>query len=73
MEWREYPAAAEEHGPPAATLTDNAMVFTTRLAGGKGGPNAFETELNRPGSTGGSDLTRRLSCACAQEVRPGDP
>jgi len=30
------------------------------------------TRLNRPGSTGGSDLTRRLSYACIQEVRPGD-
>ena len=27
----------------------------------------------RPGSTGGSDLARRLSYACTQEVRPGDP
>ena len=25
-------------------------------------------DLNRPGSTGGSDLTRRLSCACPEEV-----
>jgi integrase-like protein len=30
-------------------LTDNAMVFTTRLAGGKGGRNAFEHELRRLG------------------------
>jgi transposase InsO family protein len=34
-----------EHGIPASTLTDNGMVFTTRLAGGKGGRNAFEHEL----------------------------
>ena len=26
-------------------LTDNAMVYTTRLAGGKGGRNGFETRL----------------------------
>jgi len=37
------------HGAPASTLTDNGLVFTTRLAGGKGGRNAFETELRRLG------------------------
>lgn len=36
-----------EHGIPSSTLTDNGMVFTTRLSGGKGGRNAFETELRR--------------------------
>jgi len=35
------------HGIPASTLTDNAMVFTTRLAGGRGGRNALESELRR--------------------------
>lgn len=37
------------HGVPAATLTDNGMVFTTRFAGGKGGRNHLEhilRELN---------------------------
>jgi transposase InsO family protein len=38
-----------EHGIPASTLTDNGMVFTTRLAGGRGGRNAFEHELRRLG------------------------
>ncbi len=37
--------AVAEHGIPASTLTDNGMVFTTRLAGGKGGRNHLETEL----------------------------
>ena len=37
------------HGVPASTLTDNGMVFTTRLAGGKGGRNALESELHRLG------------------------
>ena len=37
------------HGVPASTLTDNGMVFTTRLAGGRGGRNAFESELYRLG------------------------
>lgn len=37
----------ETHGIPASTLTDNGMVFTTRLSGGKGGRNALEHELRR--------------------------
>ncbi|MDO8942343.1 MAG: IS481 family transposase [Desulfobacterales bacterium] len=32
-----------EFGPPASTLTDNGLVFTTRVRGGK---NTFENELN---------------------------
>jgi transposase InsO family protein len=43
--------AVQHHGPPASTLTDNGMVFTTRLAGGRGGRNGFETELRRLGIT----------------------
>jgi transposase InsO family protein len=43
--------ACATHGIPASTLTDNGMVFTTRLAGGKGGRNAFENELHRLGIT----------------------
>jgi transposase InsO family protein len=46
-----FRAAVEEHGPPASTLTDNGMVFTTRLSGGRGGRNAFEAELRRLGIT----------------------
>lgn len=38
-----------EHGIPVSTLTDNGMVFTTRLSGGKGGRNHLETELRRLG------------------------
>jgi transposase InsO family protein len=41
--------AVSRHGPPASTLTDNGMVFTTRLSGGKGGRNAFEDQLRRLG------------------------
>jgi len=47
----EFRAAAAAHGPPASTLTDNGMVFTTRLSGGRGGRNAFEHELRRLGIT----------------------
>lgn len=41
-----------KHGIPASTLTDNGMVFTTRLSQGKKGANTrngFETELRRLG------------------------
>jgi transposase InsO family protein len=39
--------AAGQHGIPASTLTDNGMVYTTRLAGAgrQGGRNAFEVQL----------------------------
>jgi transposase InsO family protein len=40
---------AAQHGIPASTLTDNAMVYTTRYSGGKGGRNAFEAQLRRLG------------------------
>jgi transposase InsO family protein len=45
----EFRKAAEAHGIPVSTLTDNGMVFTTRLSGGKGGRNGFEAELRRLG------------------------
>ena len=40
-----FDQACAEHGIPASTLTDNAMVYTTRLAGGRGGRNAYEARL----------------------------
>ena len=45
----QFHAAIAEHGIPASTLTDNGMVFTTRLsgAGRAGGRNKFESELRR--------------------------
>jgi transposase InsO family protein len=46
-----FRAACARHGTPAATLTDNGMVFTTRLSGGKGGRNGLEHELRRLGIT----------------------
>lgn len=45
----EFRNAVAHHGIPYSTLTDNGMVFTTRLAGGKGGRNALEAELHRLG------------------------
>jgi len=35
----------ETNGFPASTLTDNALVYTARFAGGKGGKNRFERTL----------------------------
>jgi transposase len=46
-----FRAACDKHGAPASTLTDNGMVFTTRLSGGKGGRNGLEHELRRLGIT----------------------
>ena len=43
--------AVSVYGPPASTLTDNGMVFTTRYATGKGGRNGFENELAHLGIT----------------------
>jgi transposase InsO family protein len=44
---------ADLHGHPASTLTDNGMVYTTRLSGGSlrgtRGRNGFEAELHRYG------------------------
>jgi len=50
----QFRATVAEHGIPASTLTDNGMVFTTRLAGGRRGAgtrNGFEHELRRLGVT----------------------
>ena len=46
-----FRAAVARYGAPASTLTDNGMVFTTRLSGGQGGRNGLETELRRLGIT----------------------
>ena len=41
----EFLRTTETEGFPASILTDNAMVYTTRFAGGKGGRNRFEHTL----------------------------
>ena len=46
-----FSETAAHNGYPASVLTDNAMYFTTRFAGGKGGPNAFEKLLADLGVT----------------------
>jgi transposase InsO family protein len=43
--------AADLHGYPASTLTDNGMVYTVRFSGGRGGRTALEAELRRQGIT----------------------
>ena len=45
-----FRAACDQHGPPASTLTDNGLVYTTRFAGGRGGRNGLEHELRRLGT-----------------------
>jgi transposase InsO family protein len=45
----EFRKTCAAHGVPTSTLTDNGMVFTTRLSGGKGGRNHLEVELHRLG------------------------
>ena len=49
----EFHATVATHGVPASTLTDNGMVFTTRLSGGSlrgtRGRNGFEHELRKLG------------------------
>ena len=42
-----FRATITAHAIPTVTVTDNGMVFTTRLSGGKGGRNGFETEPRR--------------------------
>ena len=46
-----FRAACAKYGIPASTLTDNGLVYTTRLAGGRGGRNGLENELRRLGVT----------------------
>jgi transposase InsO family protein len=48
-----FHAAAAGHGYPASTLTDNGMVYTVRLAGGKnaGGRTTLEHDLHKLGIT----------------------
>jgi len=41
----EFIETAETYGFPASMLTDNALVYTARFAGGKGGRNKFERTL----------------------------
>lgn len=44
-----FRTAADLHGYPESTLTDNGMVYTVRFAGGRGGRSMLEHELRRLG------------------------
>lgn len=46
-----FTKTAAQHGFPASVLSDNAMVYTTRYGGGRGGQNALETLLAAAGIT----------------------
>ena len=47
-----FTTTIDTHGPPASTLTDNGLVFTTRFAhGGRTARNGLENELARRGIT----------------------
>jgi hypothetical protein len=45
----EFRKTVATYGVPAATLTDNGMVFISRLSGGKGGREGLQNELRRLG------------------------
>ncbi len=77
----EFRKAVATHGIPASTLTDNGMVFTTRLSGGSlrgtRGRNGLETELHRlgvlqknsrPGKPAGRGKIERMLCATRRSV-----
>src|SRR6202167_2757648 len=46
-----FRAACEQHGTPASTLTDNGMVFTTRLSGGRAAATPWSTSFAASGSS----------------------
>ena len=69
----EFRAATAAYGPPASTLTDNGMVFTTRLSGGRGGRNAFEHELRRLGHQAEERQARPPADPGQGRAVPADP
>jgi transposase InsO family protein len=70
-----FRANAAAYGAPAATLTDNGMVYTTRFSGGRGGRNGLETELRRLGiiqKNGKPNHPRPRAKPGASSRRPGN-
>jgi len=59
-----FRAAADKHGNPASTLTDNGMVFTVEHSGWgrQGGRNAFETEVRSRATAQPRNLASSTSC-----------
>jgi transposase len=69
-----FTKALQEHGIPASTLTDNGMVFTTRLSGGKGGRNGFEHLLDSLGVTQkNSRPNHPTTCGKVERFLPREP
>lgn len=67
-------ATAAECGLPASTLAGNGMVYTIRLASGRGGRNAFEHQLHALGITqkNGSPATRKPKAKSNASTRPSN-
>jgi hypothetical protein len=65
-------AAHASDSPEGMVVTASYRDIARRLGVSKDTVGRRLAMLNRPGSGGGSDLARRMSCACTQEVRPGD-
>jgi len=61
--------AVARHGIPASTLTDNGMVHTVRLSGGRGGRNAFEDELRRRHIVQNSRPAHPTTCGKAERFQ----
>ena len=61
--------AVARHGIPASTLTDNGMVYTVRLSGGRGGRNAFEDELRRRHIVQNSRPAHPTTCGKAERFQ----
>lgn len=66
-------ACAAEYGLPASTPTDNGMVYTTRLAGGRGGRNAFEHQLHALGITQKNGSPNHPQTQGKNRTLPPDP
>lgn len=64
-----FPAIGER---PMSTDAVEDLVDKHVRSAAKTCPSIAAKRVNRPGSTGGSDPTRRLSHACTEEVRQGD-
>src|ERR1017187_8963720 len=67
-----FRAAVAAYGPPAATLTDNGMVFTTRLSGGKGAATASRPSCaaSESGRRTGNPTTPRPRAKSSDSSRP---
>ena len=56
-----FRATTQAYGVQPPHRTDNGMVYTTRLSGGRGGRNGLENELRRLGITQKNGLPATLA------------